>query len=70
MAFTLEVPQLRTACHPATVRCSRLMTAQRMAFIIWTRGPLACAPIPINEKLIKLIASIKTSALDGKGDEL
>ena len=21
--------------------------------IIWTRGPLACAPIPINEKLIR-----------------
>jgi hypothetical protein len=33
--------------------------------IIWTRGALACAPIPINEKLIKLIASIKTGALDG-----
>jgi hypothetical protein len=38
--------------------------------IIWTRGPLACAPIPINEKLIKLIASIKTGTLDGRGDEL
>ena len=38
--------------------------------IIWTRGPLACEPIPINEKLIKLIASIKTGALDGRGDEL
>jgi hypothetical protein len=38
--------------------------------IIWTRGPLACAPIPINEKLIKLIARIKTGALDGGGDEL
>jgi hypothetical protein len=38
--------------------------------VIWTRGPLACAPIPINEKLIKLIASIKTGALDGEGNEL
>jgi hypothetical protein len=38
--------------------------------IIWTRGPLACAPIRINEKLIKLISGIKTGALDGEGDEL
>lgn len=38
--------------------------------IIWTRGPLACAPIPINEKLINLIANIKTGALDGDGNEL
>ena len=38
--------------------------------IVWTRGPLACAPIPINEKLVKLIAIIKTGALDGGGDEL
>jgi hypothetical protein len=38
--------------------------------IIWTRGPLACAPIPINDKLIKLISSIKTGALDGEGNEL
>lgn len=38
--------------------------------IIWTRGPLACAPILINEKLIKLISSVKTGALDGEGNEL
>jgi hypothetical protein len=38
--------------------------------VIWTHGPLACAPIPINEKLVRLIASIKTGALDGGGDEL
>jgi hypothetical protein len=38
--------------------------------IIWIRGPLACAPIPINEKLMKLISSIKTGALDGEGNEL
>ena len=38
--------------------------------IIWIRGPLACAPIPINEKLIDLIAGIKTGALDGEGNEL
>lgn len=38
--------------------------------IIWTRGPLACAPIPVNEKLVNLIASIKTGALDGEGNEL
>ena len=38
--------------------------------IIWTRGPLACAPIQINEKLINLIASIKTGALDDQGNEL
>jgi hypothetical protein len=40
------------------------------AIIIWIRGPLACAPIAINEKLVKLIASIRTSALDEEGDEL
>jgi hypothetical protein len=39
-------------------------------FIIWTRGPLACGPIQISEKLIRLIAAIKTGALDGEGDEL
>jgi hypothetical protein len=38
--------------------------------LIWTHGPLACAPIPINEKLMKLIASIKTGTVDGGGDEL
>jgi hypothetical protein len=38
--------------------------------IIWTRGLLACAPIPINEELIKLIANIKTGALDSEGEEL
>jgi hypothetical protein len=38
--------------------------------IIWTRGPLACAPIPINEKLMNLVTGIKTGALDGQGDEL
>jgi hypothetical protein len=38
--------------------------------IIWTRGPLACGPIQISEKLIKLIAAIKTGALDGDGNEL
>jgi hypothetical protein len=38
--------------------------------IIWTRGPLACAPIPINEKLVKLIVNVKTGALDGRGGEL
>ena len=38
--------------------------------IIWIRGPLACSPIPINEKLIDLIAGIKSGALDGEGNEL
>jgi hypothetical protein len=38
--------------------------------IVWTRGALACAPIPINERLIKLIAGIKTGALDDEGNEL
>lgn len=38
--------------------------------LFWTRGPLACAPIPVSEKLINLIASIKTGALDGEGNEL
>jgi hypothetical protein len=38
--------------------------------VIWTHGPLACAPILINEKLIKLISSIKTGAVDAGGDEL
>jgi hypothetical protein len=38
--------------------------------IIWTRGPLACGPIQISGKLIKLIAAIKTGALDGEGNEL
>lgn len=38
--------------------------------IIWTRGPLACAPIPINEKLMNLIAGIRTGVLDAEGNEL
>ncbi len=38
--------------------------------IIWTHGALACAPISINEKLVKLITSIRTGPLDGQGDEL
>jgi hypothetical protein len=40
------------------------------AIIIWTRGPLACAPILINEKLVNLIVGIKTGALDAEGNEL
>jgi hypothetical protein len=38
--------------------------------IVWTRGPLACMPLPIPEKLIKIISSIKTGALDDDGSEL
>jgi hypothetical protein len=38
--------------------------------IIWTKGALACGPLPISEKLIKLIAGIKTGALDSEGREL
>jgi hypothetical protein len=33
--------------------------------VIWTRGALACAPIPVNEKLMKLIAGVKT----GEGED-
>ena len=52
--------------------CAVLATRDGAAngVIIWTRGPLACGPIQISEKLIKLIAAIKTGALDGEGDEL
>jgi hypothetical protein len=42
----------------------------KSGIVVWTRGPLACAPIPINQKLIKFIASIKTGVVDGEGDEL
>ena len=38
--------------------------------ILWTVGPLVCRPIPISEKLIKLITDIKTGALDAAGNEL
>ena len=38
--------------------------------IVWTRGALACAPLPIPEKLIKLMGAIKTGALDDDGQEL
>lgn len=38
--------------------------------ILWTRGVLVCGPIPISEKLIKLIANIKTGAVDVEGNEL
>jgi hypothetical protein len=38
--------------------------------IVWTRGPLACAPLAIPEKLIKLMGAIKTGPLDDNGDEL
>jgi hypothetical protein len=38
--------------------------------IVWTRGPLACAPITVGEKVIKMISSIKTGALDDDGGEL
>jgi hypothetical protein len=41
-----------------------------VGIVIWTRGPLACAPIPINEKLMKLFSSIKTGLLDSEGNEL
>jgi hypothetical protein len=38
--------------------------------ILWTRGPLACGPLPISEKVIRLIADIKTGVLDAEGNEL
>jgi hypothetical protein len=38
--------------------------------ILWTRGPLACRPTAISEKLIKLIADVKTGAVDVDGKEL
>ncbi len=38
--------------------------------IVWTRGTLACGPLPIPEKLIKLIDAVKTGALDENGEEL
>lgn len=38
--------------------------------IVWTRGPLACMPLPIPEQLIKIISSIKTGELDDDGNEL
>src|SRR5262249_40916346 len=42
----------------------------KSGIILWTRGPLACGPIAIGEKLIKLIADIKTGAVDAEGKEL
>jgi hypothetical protein len=38
--------------------------------ILWTVGPLVCRPLPISEKLIKLITDIKTGALYAAGNEL
>lgn len=38
--------------------------------IVWTRGPLGCAPIPINDKLVRLISAIKTGPIDPDGNEL
>jgi hypothetical protein len=38
--------------------------------IVWTRGALACAPLPIPEKLIKLMGAIKMGALDDDDQEL
>jgi hypothetical protein len=43
---------------------------EKNGVIVWTRGSLACAPIPVDERLIKLIAGIKTGALDDQGNEL
>jgi hypothetical protein len=44
--------------------------SEKDGVIVWTRGPLACMPLPIPEKLIKIISSIKTGALDDDGNEL
>ena len=38
--------------------------------IVWTRGPLACSPVPLPEAMIKLLWSIKTGKLDDDGNEL
>jgi hypothetical protein len=38
--------------------------------IIWTRGPLACGPLPIPEALVKLLSSIRAGSVDSDGDEL
>jgi len=33
--------------------------------VIWTRGTLGCAPIPVNENLIRLMTAVKT----GEGED-
>ncbi len=38
--------------------------------LVWTRGSLACGPLPIPAKLIEYIKQIKTGALDDNGQEL
>jgi hypothetical protein len=35
--------------------------------IVWTRGKLACAPSPVSERLIKLMARVKTGAGEEDG---
>jgi hypothetical protein len=40
------------------------------AMLVWTRGSLACSPIVVPDKLIKIIQGIKTGTIDSNGDEL
>jgi hypothetical protein len=57
------------ACRPATALLATHDGAQN-AVLLSTRGPLACRPLPMSEKLIKLIMDIETGALDAEGNEL
>ena len=36
--------------------------------IVWTRGPLACAPVPIPEKLVKMLTGVKGGPQEGDLD--
>ena len=57
------------ACRPAS-GCTLAIfhDGAQNGIILWTRGPLACRPLPISGKLIKLITDIKTGALDAEGN--
>jgi hypothetical protein len=38
--------------------------------ILWTRGSLACSPIGLPPKVIKMLAKINTGTLDEDGSEM
>jgi hypothetical protein len=67
--FYIASPSTPPGLPPGDGALLATYDGERGGVLIWTRGTLACNPIPIAEKLVVLISSIKSGKLEGLPDE-
>jgi hypothetical protein len=67
--FYIASPSTPPGLPPGDGALLATYDGERGGVIVWTRGTLACNPIPINEKLIMLISSIKSGKLEEMPEE-